>query len=190
LASACGRTQLRSRPTQNLRGAVNRRPNAKSHRSWVTGAGWNRRKSHLQSPRPMTLHRAVSTRKQFPGLAVSLSAHNLEVDSSKLAPVGRVVTNRILPTSKRKGWCCHDPSLLSFIPSIFAIGRLFRRSSVDSLRRSLTHNTEVGCSNPSPSTCSPKQTELEVCGKESGYQSEDWRRWASLRFAGWLDFVC
>ncbi len=34
----------------------------------------------------MTLHRAVSTRKQLPGRAVSLSAHNLEVDSSKLAP--------------------------------------------------------------------------------------------------------
>ena len=51
-----------------------------------------------------------------------------------------VVANEILSTSKRKGWCCHGPSLSSFIPSLFAIRPLFQRSEFDSLWLSLPHN--------------------------------------------------
>ena len=57
-----------------------------------------------------------------------------------LPQLGRVVANKILPTSKRKGRCCHGSSLSSFMPSLFVDLSLFPRSEFGSLRLSLPHN--------------------------------------------------
>ncbi len=65
---------------------------------------------------------------------------DLRLNGVWLPQLRRVVANKILPTSKRKGWCCHGPSLLSFIPSLFVDLSLFPRRETGSLRLSLPHN--------------------------------------------------
>ena len=85
---------------------------------------------------------SVSPAERNPTIALFFNPEILSVLRSNgvwLPQLGRVVANKILPTSKRKGWCCHDTSLSSFIPGLFVNPALFQRSEFLSLRLSLPH---------------------------------------------------
>ncbi len=92
--------------------------------------------SNIVSWRPkldITLVSGIETAALGWSLLSEKIASGMRLKGVWLPQLNWVVTSSLLPTCKRKGWCCHDTGLFSFFHQSFPHPTVFDRLSYRSL---------------------------------------------------------